>query len=67
MNTIHQYTRPLTVLVRIRPESGICSGSVAVMNPQGELGEIEAQKVNNDFSADFSSGSEWDSTSFQEQ
>ena len=51
------YEAPETKLFRIEMESGFCSGSADVENPNEEQGRIDEHKVNTDFSADFSNES----------
>ena len=48
------YEAPVTKLFRIEMESGFCSGSVDVANPNNENGLIDDHDVNTGFSADFS-------------
>lgn len=50
------YEAPVTDRFQIELESGFCSGSATVENPQGQNGEISEQEVNTDFTTDFSSG-----------
>ena len=52
------YEAPVTDRFQIELESGCCSGSATVENPEGQNGGISEQAVN-DFNADFSSGN-WD-------
>lgn len=48
------YEAPETKLFRIEMESGFCSGSADVDNPNDtETGQIDEHKTNTDFSADF--------------
>ena len=49
------YEAPVTKLFRIEMESGFCSGSADVENPNEDTGKIEEHKTNTDFSADFGS------------
>ena len=53
------YEAPVTDRFQIELESGFCSGSATVENPIGQNGEISEQRVNTDFTTDFSSGN-WD-------
>ena len=50
------YEAPETKLFRIEMESGFCSGSADVENPDKETGRIENHEVNTGFTGgDFSS------------
>lgn len=53
------YIAPQTTTTRIEVENAVCSGSVTVQNPDNNLGQIEEQEINKDFSADFSSEQNW--------
>ncbi|MGM9768173.1 MAG: hypothetical protein ACI3Z0_06900, partial [Candidatus Cryptobacteroides sp.] len=55
-----EYQAPLLSVCRIEMESGFCSASSEVTNPDTDSGRIDEHKTNTDFSGDFSSGS-WDS------
>lgn len=55
------YEAPVTKLFRIEMESGFCSGSADVENPDKPNGRIDAHEVNTGFSADFGETG-WDST-----
>ena len=56
-----EYETPLLSVCRIEMESGFCSASSEVTNPNTDnKGGIDEHKTNTDFSGDFSSGS-WDS------
>ena len=54
-----EYETPLLSVCRIEMESGFCSGSSVVTNPDKASGRIEEHSVNSGFSVDFS-GSSWD-------
>ena len=54
-----EYETPLLSVCRIEMESGFCSGSSVVTNPDKASGRIEEHSVNTGFSGDFS-GSSWD-------
>ena len=48
-----EYQTPQLSVRRIEMESGFCSASADVKNPQGESGEIEEHTVNQSFTTDF--------------
>ena len=48
------YEAPVTDRFQIELESGFCSGSATVENPEGPNGEISEQEVNTGFTTDFS-------------
>lgn len=50
------YAAPTTRLIQVETESAICGGSVDIANPNSDLGQINDQQVNNDFSSDFKTG-----------
>lgn len=50
------YAAPTTRLIQVEAESAICGGSVDIANPNSDLGQINDQQVNNDFSSDFTTG-----------
>ena len=50
------YEAPETKLFRIEMESGFCSGSADIENPEGNNGEISEQEVNTGFTTDFTAG-----------
>ena len=50
------YAAPTTRLIQVETESAICGGSVDIANPNSDLGRINDQQVNNDFSSDFTTG-----------
>lgn len=54
-----EYETPLLSVCRVEMESGFCSGSSVVTNPDKASGRIEEHSVNTGFSGDFS-GSSWD-------
>ena len=54
-----EYETPLLSVCRIEMESGFCSGSSVVTNPDKASGRIEEHSVNSGFSGDFSE-SGWD-------
>ena len=53
------YESPSLSLRRIEMESGFCSASADVTNPDKANGRIDEHSINTDFGGDFS-GSEWD-------
>ena len=53
------YESPSLSLRRIEMESGFCSASADVTNPDKASGRIDEHSINTDFGGDFS-GSEWD-------
>lgn len=53
------YESPSLSLRRIEMESGFCSASADVTNPNKDSGRIDEHSINTDFGGDFS-GSEWD-------
>ena len=53
------YESPSLSLRRIEMESGFCSASAEVTNPDNANGRINEHSINTDFGGDFSSG--WDS------
>ena len=48
-----EYQTPLLSVRRIEMESGFCSASADVQNPQGQTGEIDEHTINKEFSSDF--------------
>ena len=54
------YESPSLSLRRIEMESGFCSASAEVKNPNTESGRIEEHSVNSEFSGNFGDGG-WDS------
>ena len=52
------YESPSLSLRRIEMESGFCSASAEVTNPDKASGRIDEHSINKDFGGDFSS--EWD-------
>ena len=52
------YESPSLSLRRIEMESGFCSASAVVTNPNEDSGRIDEHLTNTDFGGDFSSG--WD-------
>ena len=48
-----EYKTPLLSVRSIEMESGFCSASADVQNPQGHTGEIEEHTINKEFSSDF--------------
>ena len=52
------YESPSLSLRRIEMESGFCSASAEVTNPDNAKGKINEHSINTDFGGDFSSG--WD-------
>lgn len=54
-----EYETPLLSVCRIEMESGFCSGSSVVTNPNTDNGRIDEHEINTGFSGDFSSGG-WD-------
>ena len=46
------YEAPETKLFRIEMESGFCSGSADVENPDRSTGRIDDHEINNTFAAD---------------
>ena len=59
---LKSYEAPLTRRTQVALESGICSASADVKNPDSDYGRINAHKVNDGFSADFSGSNEWTTT-----
>lgn len=55
------YESPLLSVRRIEMESGFCSASAEVTNPNSDYGKIEEHSINSSFSADFSEDT-WDRT-----
>lgn len=53
------YESPSLSLRRIEMESGFCSASAEVTNPDSKSGRIDEHSINDDFGGDFS-GSNWD-------
>ena len=53
------YESPSLSLRRIEMESGLCSASADVTNPDNANGRIDEHSINDGFGGDFS-GSEWD-------
>lgn len=53
-----EYESPLLSVRRIEMESGFCSASAVVTNPDKAGGRIDEHEINTGFSGDFSSG--WD-------
>lgn len=53
------YESPQTTRITVSLESGICSASTDVRNPNADNGRIEEQQVNTDFDFDFAS-QDWD-------
>lgn len=53
------YESPQTTRTTVSLESGICSASTDVRNPNADNGRIEEQQVNTDFDFDFAS-QDWD-------
>lgn len=53
------YESPSLSLRRIEMESGFCSASAEVTNPNKDSGKIDEHSINTGFGGDFS-GSEWD-------
>ena len=53
------YESPSLSLRRIEMESGFCSASAEVTNPDKASGRIEEHSINTDFGGDFSGG-KWD-------
>ena len=53
------YESPSLSLRRIEMESGFCSASAEVTNPNKDSGRIDEHSINTGFGGDFS-GSEWD-------
>lgn len=53
------YESPSLSLRRIEMESGFCSASADVTNPDKASGRIDEHSINDGFGGDFS-GSEWD-------
>ena len=53
------YESPSLSLRRIEMESGFCSASAEVTNPNKDSGRINEHSINTGFGGDFS-GSEWD-------
>ncbi|MGM9757432.1 MAG: hypothetical protein ACI3ZM_04710 [Candidatus Cryptobacteroides sp.] len=53
------YESPSLSLRRIEMESGFCSASADVTNPDNANGRIDEHSINDGFGGDFS-GSEWD-------
>ena len=53
------YESPSLSLRRIEMESGFCSASAEVTNPDKASGRIDEHSINDGFGGDFS-GSEWD-------
>ena len=53
------YESPSLSLRRIEMESGFCSASAEVTNPNKDSGRIDEHSINTGFGGDFSSG--WDS------
>ena len=53
------YESPSLSLRRIEMESGFCSASADVTNPNKDSGRIDEHSINTDFGGDFS-GSKWD-------
>lgn len=45
------YAAPTTRLIQVEAESAICGGSVDIANPNSDLGQINEQGVNQDFSS----------------
>ena len=56
-----RYEEPHTRLTQVCLESGICSSSADVKNPNDDAnGQIEKHKVNEDFGFDFTNANKWD-------
>ena len=53
------YESPSLSVRRIEMESGFCSASAEVTNPDKQSGRIDEHEINTDFSGDFSNSS-WD-------
>lgn len=53
------YESPQTTRTTVSLESGICSASADVKNPNDANGQIESHKVNTDFDFDFADQT-WD-------
>ena len=53
------YESPSLSLRRIEMESGFCSASAEVTNPDKASGRIDEHSINTDFGGDFSGG-KWD-------
>lgn len=54
-----EYETPLLSVCRVEMESGFCSGSSVVTNPDKASGRIDEHTINAGFGGDFS-GSGWD-------
>ena len=54
-----KYETPSVSLSRIEVENSICSASAEIKNPNEELGRIDDQGVNKDFSSDSFDESGW--------
>lgn len=48
-----EYETPLLSVCRIEMESGFCSGSSVVTNPNKDSGRIEEHTINSGFDGDF--------------
>ena len=55
-----EYETPLLSVCRVEMESGFCSGSSVVTNPDKASGRIEERTINDGFGGDFSGGNGWD-------
>ena len=54
------YEAPVTKLFRIEMESGFCSGSADVENPdKAETGRIDSHEINTSFESDNFGGNNW--------